>query len=1367
MARDDSTDFEFFDSENEETLAQEALVYESYRSSAPSPEEWRAERKIEILLYQRELERRDAEAHNRAPPTSREYNDELDQLYQSMGTRVFATSAFKKRMLRMSSSTIERRLKALRNLLTIPDIKVTPDRKKTAEERRAEHEARRTQWLAEHNVPTNRSFAQIMAVLEEQEALATAGQPVDPRYSVELRRLAVQAKEREAAEAEAATRVIDNFSAEEYVAWAEQKEHEEYDTALGTLTQLRSGIQLTLEEMRKNPTEEGLDYLITLLNTAEAVAPQGTGIANYPSGSTRTPKPPRPAIDWHEFVFGYRREAAPLPIEEELPMLFERIALGEESSVEQPEGVIEVDTPVAPPQEAPLMAMVPPEGEPAADIVVPVPEATAPLPSPTPPPPPPPPPVEATTVSPPPPVSLEPGTGEDEELVLPPEDESPAPEELVAAIEELELEVEEEGGGGLASGGEDEAASTSAERLLQQSTLPEVLITDALEKAAAKPQTRARLLGIPSPVEMVTQATPAGLTPAEGAQLKDEIKSNYRFINAGGGMAPPTLDESAETLTSLGTTLTMARPATMLLVARQIQDRFTFEKSPALRSIINSGSAFATLVGQSIQDAEQMKFEYGRYFSLGAQGLVTLAVTVPRIVKFIKWLANARRTVGVATAVRNVATGTAVGGVPGFLGGVLYTVGEYLFVSWFANKMQALGEWLTEDYAYTKARQKLASGFFNKQRLVDESLGAMGALSGTRYAGDNLFQFYKDTRANELFGMPLSRMGFDYRTLSTLVQQAAPITPVENLSGFVSSASIMGTLFGGADDPLVMQAYANLSRSGNADVSSITDQFINFFAGLSGDGKLITSQMKLAYDLSEFSKSYGYSAKYNKNAAEQVARVAGFFAHTTIGKIENVSVMNNAVKSLDDVLMAGAVFANPRANELLELSGISQEEAIHGITGDASLLPKVLTGISRKLGITSNSFHEGKIREDVLLNKLYPYLSVSLHMSNETIQAVMVALAAQNEGASVDAVNDSFVKAQKEARDRANVYRTSPNAPKWLETIAKQEVLLSDIIRDNADTMMDITDMMLNTIYATGEYLKIVLGVASMAVTALDKGLTSTDSAGMKFSLTRYLGELDLPILTSAQAGAVVSPDVFRPRIEGRAIGRGVPDYSMWWNREKENLQGISATLVQYINPAMLSRFAPDFLPALMWASDTLGINPVYLLAAIGFETNYSFSPGQRGGTSSAIGLIQFMPDTAARLGTTPEALAAMSASEQMVYVVNYLQKLWDLQPGSSFEDIYFTVFFPAALYNRDDSFVLMGRGGYTAKDGTHYGLESLAANPAFNLNNDDQMTRAEVVEGLRRRIKDKQLFIDVNIDGVNLSGAALAIDQAVRGMMR
>jgi peptidoglycan hydrolase-like protein with peptidoglycan-binding domain len=137
---------------------------------------------------------------------------------------------------------------------------------------------------------------------------------------------------------------------------------------------------------------------------------------------------------------------------------------------------------------------------------------------------------------------------------------------------------------------------------------------------------------------------------------------------------------------------------------------------------------------------------------------------------------------------------------------------------------------------------------------------------------------------------------------------------------------------------------------------------------------------------------------------------------------------------------------------------------------------------------------------------------------------------------------------------------------------------------------------------------------------------------------------------------------------------------------------------------------SPEFNDKLNKIGQKLGVDPKDLLRIMKFETGGSMSPSQGSGTSSAVGLIQFMPQTARDLGTTTQDLAQMSAVEQLDYVYRFY-KMNGVQPGMDVGDLYMLTFMPAAV-NKPDDFVLGDANG-----GNVFGLNKTKVwqqNPAF-----------------------------------------------------
>ena len=94
-----------------------------------------------------------------------------------------------------------------------------------------------------------------------------------------------------------------------------------------------------------------------------------------------------------------------------------------------------------------------------------------------------------------------------------------------------------------------------------------------------------------------------------------------------------------------------------------------------------------------------------------------------------------------------------------------------------------------------------------------------------------------------------------------------------------------------------------------------------------------------------------------------------------------------------------------------------------------------------------------------------------------------------------------------------------------------------------------------------------------------------------------------------------------------------------------------------------------------------VGWKPEWLLAVIEFESNHN--PKAVNPLSNATGLIQFMPATAAALGTTVSELWNMSRLRQLDYVEKYL--LPYRGKVKDFFDAYAAVFLPIMLGKSED----------------------------------------------------------------------------------
>ncbi|MFZ6012338.1 MAG: transglycosylase SLT domain-containing protein [Bacteroidota bacterium] len=153
-----------------------------------------------------------------------------------------------------------------------------------------------------------------------------------------------------------------------------------------------------------------------------------------------------------------------------------------------------------------------------------------------------------------------------------------------------------------------------------------------------------------------------------------------------------------------------------------------------------------------------------------------------------------------------------------------------------------------------------------------------------------------------------------------------------------------------------------------------------------------------------------------------------------------------------------------------------------------------------------------------------------------------------------------------------------------------------------------------------------------------------------------------------------------------------------------------------------------QFLQRVREISTQLQINPNWLMAVMHFESRLNHQAVNR--ISGATGLIQFMPSTAQRLGTTTQALAQMTNVQQLEYVLRYYNHYRGRM--RNYLDCYLVTFYPYAI-GRPETFVL----------GSERSPERAALiarqNPGMDTNRDGQVTLAEVRQRIYQRLTTEQ----------------------------
>lgn len=130
-----------------------------------------------------------------------------------------------------------------------------------------------------------------------------------------------------------------------------------------------------------------------------------------------------------------------------------------------------------------------------------------------------------------------------------------------------------------------------------------------------------------------------------------------------------------------------------------------------------------------------------------------------------------------------------------------------------------------------------------------------------------------------------------------------------------------------------------------------------------------------------------------------------------------------------------------------------------------------------------------------------------------------------------------------------------------------------------------------------------------------------------------------------------------------------------WFTRPKG--MGIMAGLIPVSKPAQFAtKLSDELWNAIVSTAGRIGADPTQLAQVINFESN-GFNPQAINPYSGASGLIQFMPSTAARLGTSVEAIRQMTALQQMPLVEQYFKMTAGSKPLNTFQALTMAVFYP------------------------------------------------------------------------------------------
>ncbi len=166
------------------------------------------------------------------------------------------------------------------------------------------------------------------------------------------------------------------------------------------------------------------------------------------------------------------------------------------------------------------------------------------------------------------------------------------------------------------------------------------------------------------------------------------------------------------------------------------------------------------------------------------------------------------------------------------------------------------------------------------------------------------------------------------------------------------------------------------------------------------------------------------------------------------------------------------------------------------------------------------------------------------------------------------------------------------------------------------------------------------------------------------------------------------------------------------------------------VRPAKIkAELGPEFLKKVKQIAKNLNCNYKDLLAVMNSESGLNSKAVNPNG--GATGLIQFMPSTAAELGTTTEALKNMSPTEQLDYVEKYYLKNKKIAGFNTNEkldagDLYALTFLPARAK----------RETLTVNTESYYRW-----NKGLDINGDGKISKTELAQRVACRRVNESIF--------------------------
>jgi murein DD-endopeptidase MepM/ murein hydrolase activator NlpD len=612
---------------------------------------------------------------------------------------------------------------------------------------------------------------------------------------------------------------------------------------------------------------------------------------------------------------------------------------------------------------------------------------------------------------------------------------------------------------------------------------------------------------------------------------------------------------------------------------------------------------------------------------------------------------------------------------------------------------------------------------------------------GTRSLTSRVYEDAYTQESSRIFGnVDLRAFGIGTQQILSIAKNLELGTQTGYNEEVVSTIATMSALYTGGQTAKMEQIMQNIIRANafdDTDVNQATEKFEEFFAAAVGDGKPQAAHLKIVSSLSEFTRSYAAATKMNLGASSEIAKIHQFL--TTDGTVNDrfsADPTKTLIKTMDNLLLQGATYSNLGATQVFNALGITREEAVKGVTSDADIFERFISGVIDFMGVNSEDIKNNSATFDLALQNF----SLMTGMSGSSLNPLLVAIKKYAEGERIENIKEEYYQNSLTSADKViNSVKSSIETASGIFDIQKNITdsanKLIHTVNLNLGIISTVQGLITNLVLDDGIFEKYSQAAITIFTTMTDALKLIPEPPESPDGSSRRGGPLDwvFRLFGVAQASPLIGGAYDNTP---RSVLIPTPEPRLF-PAAQQNLANLYSLVYESLGEEGRGNFTQEFFNELVNVSQKTNMPIEHLIAIMNFETMGTFSPTirptRRDGTliSSAVGLIQFMSATAGGLGTSTEELLGMTAVEQLRYVEEYFMRYSNkITPGMSLTDAYLLVFRPASSgMDPHETVFSEGSAGYLANIG-------------LDLNKDGKIT----VEEIGKRI---QTHTDRNIPGL------------------